>query len=762
MKRLVLLMVIFFGWVMEGKSQQKRLDSLLTANENHPKEDSAKLLLLIDLMKEYRKLKQTKERFQYAEAATALGEKIKVLSPLPPLYNSIALYYEGISDFEKSITNYERAIAISESLGDKLNVAGYSLNYGTVYHTLADYPRALTLYQKAANYYLSAGIGDEAANCYVNMGEVYREFPDQNEKAVAFFNKALLLFKKAGDEGRRGVAECYLSLGKTYMYASDAELRRLHINPINKYTISREYFAKVSDIAKATQDNSLHAEVRNNIGRMEESLMNFNASIREYQDALSFYQQSNSRKYAVEQMLNLGRIYRKQRAYPYSLFYLHKALEGGQEMKVLDLQSEALLNISGVYESLNHFDTAYVYYKQYVVMRDSIFNNEKQKEISRKQFQFEFGIKEREYQLHQKIADDKITQQEAFAVQQRQALSLQSKQLELTNREKEIQKLNYLKTQSELQADQKLKTSLLLQKDLELKLETQIKDEKITEQQLQIKFDRNLTIFMGILLIVLTAGGFIVYSAKQRTSKLNKMVSAQKEELEEMGKVKDKIFSIVSHDMRAPVNNLVAFSSLLDDGHIEQEKLILYIEQIKGTLDHTSSLMENLLNWAASQMQGFSPVIESVNISPVIQHTILGVEQALLKKKLILKNMVIEDVYVKGDRNMIELIIRNLVGNAIKFSDHGGVLELNAASVHDEVILSVSDNGVGMTDNKVQSINSASAKSLESTYGTDREKGTGLGLMLCKHFAGIMGGSITVTSKPGMGSQFNIALPAAA
>jgi signal transduction histidine kinase len=137
-------------------------------------------------------------------------------------------------------------------------------------------------------------------------------------------------------------------------------------------------------------------------------------------------------------------------------------------------------------------------------------------------------------------------------------------------------------------------------------------------------------------------------------------------------------------------------------------------------------------------------------------------EQALLKKKIMLDNKVTDETYVKGDSNMIELIIRNLVSNAIKFSDHGGKLELYAENHQNEVVLSIKDNGVGMTENKVQKINSTSSHSLESTYGTDKEKGTGLGLMLCKHFAGIMGGSITVKSKPGSGSLFNISLPSAA
>jgi len=229
-----------------------------------------------------------------------------------------------------------------------------------------------------------------------------------------------------------------------------------------------------------------------------------------------------------------------------------------------------------------------------------------------------------------------------------------------------------------------------------------------------------------------------------------------------MGKVKDKIFSIVSHDMRAPVNNLIAFSSLLEDGHIEQEKLVLYIDQIKGTLDHTSALMENLLNWAASQMQGFTPVMEEVNLFDIIHNVMKGIEQSLVKKKLRLDNAVTKDLLVKGDRNMIELIIRNLLNNAVKFSKQGGRLEIFISDGSaNKTLLAVRDNGVGISEAKVKLINAATVHSLESTIGTDKEKGTGLGLMLCKHFALLMNGNIFVESREGTGSLFTISLPSA-
>jgi signal transduction histidine kinase len=750
---LIIILIVGFGYA--AHSQQTRLDSLLKVNNTYQKEDSTKVLLLIDLYKEYRKLKLSKERFQYGEAATALGEKIKFTRPLPVIYNAIALYYEGRSEYEKSIANYTRAIELAELAGDKENAAVYTLNYGTVYHTLADYPRALTLYQKAANYYISMGNEDDAALCFINMGGVYQEFAGQYAKAVEFINKALAIFLKSGESENRGVAEAYLSIADSYLSAADADLKQMNVDPARKYQICRQYADKAMNIAVISKDEDLRAQASSLAGKIEEMQSNYSAALEQYRVSLMIHQKANRPNYAYTAMLDIGRVYKKQRDFTGSITYLQMALAGGRQIKAPDQQKDALLNLSEVHEALHHYDSAYFYYRQYIVMRDSISNTEKQKEITRKVLQFEFGVKEREYQLNQQIADGKIKQQEGIAIRQQQEISLRNKQLELTNREKEIQKLNYLKKQSELESAQKLQAIQLNEKVLEQKIQNQT----INEQQAQISAENKITLFFGILAIIVSGAAFFVYRAMKKTARLNKLVSAQKEELEEMGKVKDKIFSIVSHDMRAPVNNLVAFSSILEEGHVSQEKLLLYIDQIKGTLDHTSTMMENLLNWAASQMQGFTPLTEEVSLVPIIENIHKGMEPALQKKNISFVNTVLDEILVMGDRNMIELIIRNLLNNAVKFTEINGRIEIKVIQQADRIKLEVKDTGVGLSDHKLKLINADSVRTLESTAGTDKEKGTGLGLMLSKHFALLMKGKIIAESRQGSGSVFALSLP---
>ncbi len=385
-------------------------------------------------------------------------------------------------------------------------------------------------------------------------------------------------------------------------------------------------------------------------------------------------------------------------------------------------------------------------------------NDDRKREISRKQIQFEFASKERDYITNQQLADNKIAQQQAFAIQQQQELSLREKQLELTNREKQIQQLNYLKKQAELEAEKKLSTAQLKQKDLEKKLEMGIADQKLKDQQFQIINNQRISYLLGLFALVVTIAAVFAYKAKQKMQKLNELVLAQKSELEEMGKVKDKVFSIVSHDMRAPVNNLIAFGSSLEDDTISQEKLVLYLDQIRGTLDHTSTMMENLLNWASSQMQGFEPVMEMIDLKPIIADCLEGLAPALQKKQIEIDNHLNNSLMVFGDKNMIELVIRNLLNNALKFSHQQSLIKVFVQEEGAECSICIADKGIGLSQEKLKLVNSINLRSLASTPGTNKEKGTGLGLMLCKHFARLMGGRISASSIEGQGSVFQLHL----
>jgi signal transduction histidine kinase len=652
---------------------------------------------------------------------------------------------------ERAITYYNKTIETAkENNLLRPESAGY-LNLGALYMDIGDYPKSLDAHEHALA--LFEQLHDEGGmnSCYMNISSIYVSM-GQNVKGMEYARKALKVFET--DPAKRGIAVACDVIADLYFKATDAELIAMGVSPANRLKEISATLNKGLKAALQTDDNSLTSNFYRNFGRLNELQGNITVAQQNYRKAADIIGGDMDEESYADNLIALGNFYiNTLKDLPAGVGMIHSALVSAKKLGNAESQEEALLALSNAHERQRNFDSALLYFRQAIVVKDTINSKEREQETTRRQLKLDFDIKERDYKNAQQLADVRLKQQE-------QEILLRNQELQLSDKEKTLQRLTFLQKQAELESQKNFQASQLKEEHQKADYDRKIKDQQINVQNVQLNANRRLSVFLAILAVIILSGATLIYKSRQKTVKLNKLVSEQKLALEDLVKVKDKIFSIVSHDMRAPVNNLIAFSSLLAEGEIGQEKLALYLEQIKSTLDHTSSMMENLLNWSASQMQGFTPVIEDVNICSVVEQVIQGLSYSFEKKKIVLNNTVREDAFVKGDRNMVELITRNLLSNAVKYSNPGGILAIFIEQRNDKITLSVRDNGVGMSQEKADAINSSSVYSVLSTAGTAKEKGTGLGLMLCKHFAAMMQGNIRVESEAGKGSTFNMILPA--
>jgi signal transduction histidine kinase len=186
----------------------------------------------------------------------------------------------------------------------------------------------------------------------------------------------------------------------------------------------------------------------------------------------------------------------------------------------------------------------------------------------------------------------------------------------------------------------------------------------------------------------------------------------------------------------------------------------LYVLELKKTLGHTSAFMENLLNWSLSQMQGFKLQIQLIDVSIKVNHVIEILTEQAMQKEISIQNSVPAGTLIMADINMLQLVIRNLLSNAIKFTSDNGTVVISTKNSEAGVTISVCDNGIGMSEKKVNEFNAENyIRFSDSAPGTNKEKGTGLGLMLCKNFTALMNGTLQVQSTMGQGSIFFLNLP---
>lgn len=241
--------------------------------------------------------------------------------------------------------------------------------------------------------------------------------------------------------------------------------------------------------------------------------------------------------------------------------------------------------------------------------------------------------------------------------------------------------------------------------------------------------------------------------------KLNKNLSKSIEELKLANTQKDKFFSIMAHDIKNPLNSIIGFSELLNDDYsdLTEEQRLSYINHICNGVENLGKLLENISEWSRSQTGRMvcTPIL--INLTQLIEDVLISVNQQACTKRIKIKSNYPLHKHFYADENMIKSILRNLVGNAIKFSYEGATIQIVVKFEDDQVKFKIIDEGIGLSEKRVHDIFTPSQ--LASTDGTCHEKGTGLGLMLCKEFVEMHKGAIEVSSTIGKGSTFAFVIP---
>lgn len=290
-----------------------------------------------------------------------------------------------------------------------------------------------------------------------------------------------------------------------------------------------------------------------------------------------------------------------------------------------------------------------------------------------------------------------------------------------------------------------------------MKLE-QLRKSEIKKQE----FIRNILVVVVALTVILL---LTVYRSGQRRRRINMLLLQHQEEtekrsqeLEQLNQVKDKFFSIISHDLRSPINALAGILDLMDKGAIRPEEMPQAISELRKRFVHTRNLLNNLLDWTLLQMDKLNLQAGTINLHEITNENI-ELMNSVHEKNILIKNEVPPNALAYADRNTINLVIRNLLTNAIKFTNEGGEIVISATESANQWTVSVRDNGVGISEE----IRSKLFDKINpySTRGTANEKGTGLGLILCKEFVEKNNGRIWVESEEGKGSTFSFTVPKA-
>jgi signal transduction histidine kinase len=238
---------------------------------------------------------------------------------------------------------------------------------------------------------------------------------------------------------------------------------------------------------------------------------------------------------------------------------------------------------------------------------------------------------------------------------------------------------------------------------------------------------------------------------------LEKMVTERTGQLVTANRVKDRLLSVMSHDIKSPLNSLRGILQIFNMGAITPAEFGTFARQVENDLNNTSLLVENILYWTASQLKGVQVKVEKFDLRSLIEENIRLFQTVASNKKVTLQHNVLSVFEITSDRNILNLVLRNLMANALKFSNEGGTVDIIVSRNQQALLIQVKDQGIGMSEETLRKLMEPDASM--SQEGTAKERGTGLGLALCREYLQSAGGSLHVESELGKGTCFTILLP---
>lgn len=636
---------------------------------------------------------------------------------------------------------------------------GYYLQ-GNVLLNDYQYSKALTNFQLAYENarFLKSDISE--AEALFNIAYCYQSL-DETAKAVDSYKKCL-------DKGKKDasfIADVHTNLGVSYDYSGDYGKAIVHY--LESYSLN-----------KSLKKSKALGTSASNLGQLFSTLKIYDKAIyylkKSEAIALSL-KDTATLCYAYE---NLGSNYLSKNELLKAKFYLEKALKLAKAMNLQEFEIVSLIysNLGVLAIKNKNLDKAKAYL-------DTALNIANEKSLT---FHKAFALA---HQIDLLNKQNKLKEAEGKAL----------KALELCRHtEQNPLKINILEFLKETYAKQGMFQKAYATQEEALKLEENLKlednlkqvavliasrdndkksqiekllkaqEQKVLESKIKTqKYTLGLAIFILIILGIFT---FISFRNHQLQKKINEDLAQKNHEIEisrielnkqsqafsDLNAHKDQIFTIISHDLRKPIGHLSSVLELLENNILDADDFKSFIPQISKNVKDTSEILDSLLFWAKSQLKGFSLKITEQNLFTFINEKIASLQPFAAEKNINIVNQINPELRLKLDAMLSMIIIRNLVQNAIKFSDENKeiIIQLEESTNHFE--LKVKDSGIGMSQEQIDNLFTTKNK---STLGTKKEKGTGLGLYFCNDLVKKCGGEFKVESVIGQGSTFSFTIP---
>ncbi|WP_421918693.1 tetratricopeptide repeat-containing sensor histidine kinase [Marinifilum sp.] len=677
-------------------------------------------------------------------------EKIDFLIDIAYQYSSVNL--------DSSICYAKRALELAKIVNDNTKLINSRL-------TLADSYCKKDDFSNVYNHLIEAEKLAQQTQDSILLGKLYYRFgifyhrSSKYDESIQFFNQSIQYCKNK--KNQRILASCLNGLGIVYWERGNAELA------LNKYLGAFQ-------ISEEIDDTSLQKALMLNMALIFTDKKQNKKVFEVYDELLKIAIEDNDKQTQAVIYNNMATVYQYEKSYDKALGFSKKSLtlytEVGDESGIalaMNNIGENYFKTGKISEAIFYLDNSLAINRNLKLDTEIIYNLE----VLAKVYLFSGRLRKVEDLVNEGI---EICRRLKIKNKERDFLELKAEYYYSLG--------NYKKAYKTHEVYDQLKDSLIevVKADKIAHLQTQFETEKkekeneilrVSNELTQEKLDkeRALTNSLIVFFVITTALLILVcflYKSKtkinDRIKKINGMLEEYNQELKISNATKDRFFSIIAHDLRSPFNSILGFSELIKE-ELKKGKDLDLIEEFNANINESSNclftLLENLLQWAKSQRGEleFNPV--QFDLYQLVESTLIIFKLKAASKSICLSSNVKPGTEAFGDINMVSTILRNLIGNALKFTESKGKIIISADIIKGFVFLKVKDSGIGISKENQEKLFKLHCN--YTTVGTADETGSGFGLILCKEFAEKNGGDIWVESEENKGSEFIISLKTA-
>jgi len=581
-----------------------------------------------------------------------------------------------------------------------------------IYNQLGDYylnnnaSKAIEYFEKAKTIAEKEGLVLKAANNFYSIGFCYLLKADF-EKSLYNYQQSIKGYEKLKDSFR--LSNALMSVGNVYFQNKDN-------------SNSNKYYDKAEKLILAMNDSIQLASIYDTRGIAYDQLGKYDSALLYLYKAYNLSSLLKDTDYAMNSLSNIGLTYKHQ-------YKTAEALKSFDSVRIffektnapLDRMGALYNNIAAIYSQAGNYSKAQEAFNKSIgyakqtgspTIEMENYRNMADMFGSMKNYEQQTNFLKKYYQIKDSIftidSKNQLTQLEAD-------YQVEKKNIEIVKKETELVKQ---------------------------------------------KSQRNLFIIIALAAAFSLATGIYFYTRIHKTNKeltqKNIQISEQKNELQTLNQVKDRLFSIISHDLRNPLVTLRSYLSLADNDALAPEKKLQFKLQTMNAVVNTGDMLDNLLAWANVQIKNTNVSITPINITDCVWDTVHNVQAQALQKEITIHQQ-IEASTALGDYDIVSIALRNLVTNAIKYSGAKNDIYISACKQNDHVVLTVRDEGIGLSP---EQINKIQANENSTTQGTQGEKGSGLGLFLVRELLQKINAALKIESEVGKGSSFMIVMQA--